>query len=165
MWLKRKLLALRSNFIFWYYQNFKKNHANVLYHFICLESMCFEKLDISKACLYIIETDFENMMQVLNYLQIADSTLTGNVQINPNDLRRNRHSESIENFFIDSNGKYINVQKSIELFKTMSISFANKLKEIENARIGIAAYNYRILYPLLVAIIELSSSLRKYQNE
>lgn len=165
MWLRKYFLKLRSKYALWSLNRKRKNLSEYeihLCHLMCLEPELFSNLNVAKACVYLIETDFRNLAHALTLLTYANNCLTAKRQIELPNLDLLRKRIALDKLFVDDKARYLPVVETIERFKNESINFLNKYQELSNASIGIDGYNKRVLFHLRKSMLEFVNELREY---
>ncbi len=168
MW-KFNLLRLRNRFKYWllnntYHLNKEDLQQQILKQSLHLEPRLFNVIDISKACLYLIDSDFVNYQHCFKTLVAINECLTAKKQIDLHLLQLTKTTVSIEEFFISDKGLYLEADKAIVQYKELNKTFFTLYEEIKLAQIGIDGYNKRVLTQFILALGKVTEQLRKYAH-
>lgn len=168
MW-KFKILRLRSRFNYWLLTNTfhltnEELHQQTLKQSLHLEPRLFTIIDIRKACLYLIDTDFTNYQHCFKTLIAINECLNTKKQISLHLLQLTRTTVSVELFFMSDQGIYLEADKCVQRYKELSVDFFKLYEEIKLAQTGIDGYNKRILSQFLLALRKVTDQLRKFSN-
>ncbi len=168
MW-KNNVLRLRSRFSYWLLNNTYRLTKEDLQQKILkqtshLEPRLFNVIDIRKACLYLIESDFTNYQQCFKTLVAINECLTAKKQIDLHLLQLTKTTVSIEQFFITDQGLYQEADKAIVRYKDLSKTFFTLYEEIKLAQIGIDGYNTRVLTQFVLALGKVTEQLRNFSH-
>ena len=168
MW-KNKLLRLRSRFQYWLLNNtytFNKEEISqqTLKQSLLLEPRLFKVMDISKACLYLIDIDFTNYHHCFKTLVAINTCLSTKKQIDLHLLQLTRTPVSIEHFFMSDRKAYLEADFCVQQYKDLSKTFFELYEEIKLAPTGIDGYNKRMLTQFIQALSKLTEQLRNFQH-
>ena len=162
-------MQLQNRFKYWllkntHYLNRTSLKQSVLEHTLLLEPRLFKVIDVSKACLYLIDINFTNYEHWFKTLVAINVCLSSNKQIDLHLLQLIKTICSVEYFFIDNAGLYLNASDCIIQYKLEVTKFLAYYKEIEFKQTGIDGYNKRILTQVLLALEKVTEQLREFSN-
>ena len=162
---KFNYLLIKNKFRYWLLKNSPaemEEHLLAKKHLQLLEPKLFKKIEINKACLYLMDINFTSYKEIIKITLMATSALKGGMKVDANLIQLTSNTMTIEQFFMDENLVYIDAEKAVERIKEISIEFLNCFDLIKNEKVGIEGYNNRVLIQHVRALNKVSAHLREY---
>jgi hypothetical protein len=127
----------------------------------CLDAKLF-KLDLVRACVTELTVELDSIdgyLALFRYLDALDFAVD---RIDLKSFRLNHRAVTVERFFQDNHGRYLNALETIQGFKQGALRLLTRLEALPPEQTGIIGYNARILKALLYSTAVIADHLRNY---
>ncbi len=163
MWIRR----LRSKLLLWFSQIYHPDDTGryeKLGTLNALDPELFRNYAVSNACIFMMRThipDIEQYTKKINYaiIFLVDKAAISNVW-----CQYSWRDSTLDSFFIDKEGRYLDPVKSVSEFKLASLTFLRLYFLIMNEQVETDGYNARVLTPFQDSILETTRALLRYSH-
>jgi hypothetical protein len=144
------------------YTEYERNFPVIAISTIALQPKLFDKLNILTACIFEIQSPTTTIIELISVLETTNRELKKGEVIVTAALQTRKVTVTVDNFLKDSESRYINAQRALEILKPMLLEYYTLHDELPTDSIGVAGHNRRVLTLFTNTLSELTNSLLEY---
>jgi hypothetical protein len=128
----------------------------------CLDPKLFRQLNVTSACVTKVKVDLPSIIYYVRLLKWLNANDLSAERIDLKSANVRAQTVTIENFFRDSLGRYVDSEQEVTTFKHEALSLLKRFEGLEHEQIGDIGYNVRLLRVLLFSVATLADNLRLF---
>lgn len=120
------------------------------------------RLDLIVACVTELDVELDSIDRYVSLLRYLNALDFSQDRIDLKSFRLNRKAVTIERFFSDARGRYLNELETVRVFKDGALQLLTRFEALPMEQTGNVGYNARILKALLYSLAMIADQLRNY---
>jgi hypothetical protein len=168
LWIRRHLSRHIASAGLWLTaqlaSNETKDFALAKTQIVALNENLFKRFDHRRAQLLKLTTEYPNVMAMTSVLKAAAFVLGKGMKFDVALMPPDARSLSVDDFFVDPQGRHIDPLESVSQFKRAALEFVEAYYRIEKVDHGIPNYNQRVLTKLLRSMQTVTQTLKEFSH-
>jgi hypothetical protein len=166
LWIKQRISRLVGRLGMWFtafiaHEN-NREEALAKAELLTLNDKLFTAFSYARARQVKFDTAYANVLSLTTVLRAAQFAINNHQQFDIAQLPTESRLVSLEDFFLDSTGRYIAPGAAVTSFKKEALSFLNSYYAIGKVDYGIEHFNQRVLSKLLKSTLQTAQTLKDF---
>ena len=160
------LLQLKSKLIYWklkLYNEHERNYPLAAVSSLALLPELYQYYQVVSACVYYFDSPVDTLLELIKVLSQTNSELKDNTKVTTVLLHKVK-PVALDYFFKDSQARYTDIPKALELFKELSLEYYVLHEKLTPYQTGIEGYNKRVLTNFTQSLGIVTDAIRNYHN-